>query len=142
VYLPEPFDALGHRRDDHQRERLPHDPEKSFGLGDFETYFKQLIEEVKLLIKNGVDATAFQQAFQEVMRQHPQITPAAITGLKTSGNDILITLQAPADEDKGQAEQGRQLGHQPLVAAGAVREGAPGHGGSSGVLQVARTFDA
>jgi uncharacterized protein YjbI with pentapeptide repeats len=66
VYLLEPFDALGQRRDDHHRERLPHDPNKSFGPGDFEAYFKQVVEEVKLLIKNGVDAKAFQQAFQEV----------------------------------------------------------------------------
>jgi uncharacterized protein YjbI with pentapeptide repeats len=105
VYLLEPFDALGQRRDDHHRERLPHDPEKSFGPGDFETYFKQMIEEVKLLIKNGVDAKAFQQALQEVMRQHPQITPASITGLKKSGNDVLVMLQAPVSEDKGQVEQ-------------------------------------
>lgn len=105
VYLLEPFDALGQRRDDHHRERLPHDPDKSFGPGDFETYFKQLIEEVKLLIKNGVDAKAFQQAFQEVMRQHPQITPESITGLKKSGNDVLVTLQAPAEVDKGAVEQ-------------------------------------
>jgi hypothetical protein len=39
VYLLEPFDALGQRRDDHHRERLPHDPDKIFGPGDFETYF-------------------------------------------------------------------------------------------------------
>jgi len=105
VYLLEPFDALGQRRDDHHRERLPHDPDKSFGPGDFETYFKKLIEEVKLLIKNGVDARAFQQAFQEVMRQHPQITPESVTGLKRSGNDVLVTLQAPASVDKGAVEQ-------------------------------------
>jgi hypothetical protein len=60
---------------------------------------------VKLLIKNGVDAKAFQQAFQEVMRQHPQITPESITGLKKSGNDVLITLQAPAEVEKGAVEQ-------------------------------------
>jgi uncharacterized protein YjbI with pentapeptide repeats len=105
VYLLEPFDALGQRRDDHHRERLPHDPDKSFGLGDFETYFKKLIEEVKLLIKNGVEARAFQQAFQEVMRQHPQITPESVTGLKRTGNDVLVTLQAPASVDKGAVEQ-------------------------------------
>jgi uncharacterized protein YjbI with pentapeptide repeats len=105
VYLLEPFDPNGLRRDDHQRERLPHDPGKSFQPGDFDIYFKQLIEEVKLLIKNGVDAKAFHQAFQEVMRQHPQITWGSVTGLKQSGNDVLITLQAPASVDKGALEQ-------------------------------------
>lgn len=105
VYLLEPFDAHGQRREDQHRERLPHDPAKSFEAGDFEIYFKQLIEEVKLLIKNGVDARAFQQAFQEVMRQHPQITQESVTGLKRSGNDLLVTLQAPASVDKGAVEQ-------------------------------------
>jgi uncharacterized protein YjbI with pentapeptide repeats len=105
VYLLEPFDALGHRRDDHHRERLPHDPDKTFAPGDFETYFKQLIEEVKLLIKNGVDAKAFQQAFQEVMHKHPQITLESITGIKRSGNDVLITFMVLASLDKAAVEQ-------------------------------------
>ena len=105
VYLLEPFDALGQRRDDHLRERLPHDPNKRFGPGDFEAYFKQVVEEVKLLIKNGVDAKAFQQAFQEVMRQHPQITPESLTGLKRIGEDVLATLQPSSSVDKGAVEQ-------------------------------------
>ena len=105
VYLLGPLDALGQRRDDHHRERLPHDSDKNFGPGDFEAYFKQVIEEVKLLIKNGVDAQAFQQAFQELMRQHPQITPESITGLKKSGHDVLVTLEAPVSVDKGAVER-------------------------------------
>ena len=105
VYLLEPFDELGQRRDDHDRERLPHDPNKRFGPGDFEAYFKQVVEEVKLLIKNGVDAKAFQQAFQEVMRQHPQITPESLTGLKRIGEDVLATLQPSSSVDKGAVEQ-------------------------------------
>ena len=105
VYLLEPFDELGQRRDDHDRERLPHDPKKSFGPGDFKTYFKQLIEEVKLLFKNGIDAKAFQQALQEVMRQHPQITPKSVTSIKPNGDDVLVTLQPTANVDKGAVEQ-------------------------------------
>lgn len=105
VYLLEPFDELGQRRDDHDRERLPHDPKKSIGPGDFETYFKQLIEEVKLLFKNGIDAKAFQQALQEVMRQHPQITPKSVTSIKPNGDDVLVTLQPTANVDKGAVEQ-------------------------------------
>ena len=105
VYLLEPFDALGHRRDDHHRERLPHDPDKTFTPGDFETYFKQLVEEVKLLIKNGIDAKAFQQAFQEVMRRHPEITPQSVTGIKRNGHDVIVTLQPSSPVDKGAVEQ-------------------------------------
>jgi uncharacterized protein YjbI with pentapeptide repeats len=105
VYLLEPLDAQGQRRDDHHRERLPHDSDKTFGPGDFEAYFKQVIEEVKLLIKNGVDPKAFQAAFQEVMRLHPQITPESLTGIKRMGNDVLATLQVPAEVDKGEIER-------------------------------------
>jgi uncharacterized protein YjbI with pentapeptide repeats len=105
VYLLEPLDAQGQRRDDHRRERLSHDPDKTFGPGDFEAYFKHVIEEVKLLIKNGVDAKAFQAAFQEVMRLHPQITPESLTGIKRMGNDVLATLQVPAEVDKGEIER-------------------------------------
>jgi uncharacterized protein YjbI with pentapeptide repeats len=105
VYLLEPLDAQGQRRDDHHRERLPHDPDKTFGPGDFETYFKQVIEEVKLLIKNGVDPNAFQAAFLEVMRLHPQITPESLTSIKRMGNDVLATLQVPAEVDKGEIER-------------------------------------
>ncbi|MFZ0406932.1 MAG: pentapeptide repeat-containing protein [Cyanobium sp.] len=104
VYLLGPLDAQGRRRDDHHRERLPHDPNKRFAPGDFEVYFNQVIEEVKLLIKKGVDPKAFQQAFQEVMRQHPQIRPESLS-LKWNGNDVLATLQVPASVDKGAVEQ-------------------------------------
>ena len=105
VYLLEPLDAQGQRRDDHHRERLPHDPDKTFGPGDFEAYFKQVIEEVKLLIKNGVDAKAFFAGFQELMRLHPQITPLSLTGIKRMGDDVLATLQVPAEIDKGEVER-------------------------------------
>jgi uncharacterized protein YjbI with pentapeptide repeats len=105
VYLLGPLDAFGQRRDDHHRERLPNDPGKIFGPGDFEAYLKQVVEGVKLLIKNGLDARAFQEAFREVMRQHPQITPESVTDLKRSGNDVLVTLQAPASVNKGAVEK-------------------------------------
>jgi uncharacterized protein YjbI with pentapeptide repeats len=104
VYLLEPLDELGQRRDDHDRERLPHDPDKSFGPGDFEVYFKHVVEEVKLLFKNGVDAKALMQALQEVMRQHPQITSESI-GFSRNGNDVLMTLHPTAPVDKGVVEQ-------------------------------------
>ena len=104
VYLLESHDAQGHRRDDHHRERLPHDPDKTFQPGDFETYFKHVLEEVKLLIRNGVDPKAFQHAFQAVMRQHPQITPQSITGIKLMGNDVMATMQVPAGSDKAAIE--------------------------------------
>jgi uncharacterized protein YjbI with pentapeptide repeats len=123
VYLLEPLDAKGKRRDDHHRERLPHDPDKTFGPGDFEAYFKQVIEEVKLLIKNGVDPKAFQAAFQELMRLHPQITPESLTGIKRMGNDVLATLQVPAEVDKGEIERDFFAGYNALTLRFAEQKG-------------------
>ena len=102
VYLLECTDAQGHRRDDHQRERLPHDPKKNFEAGDFETYFQQVLEEVKILIRGGINPKAFQQAFQEVMRQQPQITPECLTSIRRSpsGEDVMATFQVPPGTDK------------------------------------------
>lgn len=102
VYLLECTDAQGHRRDDHQRERLPHDPKKNFEAGDFETYFQQVLEEVKILIRGGINPKAFQQAFQEVMRQQPQITPECLTSIRrsASGEDVMATFQVPPGTDK------------------------------------------
>jgi uncharacterized protein YjbI with pentapeptide repeats len=104
VYLLETHDAQGQRRDDHHRERLPHDPDKTFEPGDFAAYFKQVFEEVKLLIRNGVDPKAFQHAFQAVMQQHPQITPQSLTAIKLIGNDVMATLQVPNGSDKAAIE--------------------------------------
>jgi|GEM_PF-6424005 hypothetical protein len=39
------------------------------------------------------------------MRQHPQITPESLTGLKRIGEDVLATLQPSASVDKGAVEQ-------------------------------------
>ena len=102
VYLLECTDAQGHRRDDHQRERLPHDPKKNFEAGDFETYFQQVLEEVKILIRGGINPKAFQQAFQEVMRQQPQITPECLTSVRLSPSrqDVMATFQVPPGTDK------------------------------------------
>ena len=51
------------------------------------------------------DAKAFQAAFQEVMRLHPLITPESLTGIKRMGDDVLATLQVPAEVDKGEVER-------------------------------------
>ena len=102
VYLLECTDQWDHRRDDHQRERLPHDPKKNFEAGDFETYFQQVLEEVKILIRGGINPKAFQQAFQEVMRQQPQITPECLTSIRRSPSrqDVMATFQVPQGTDK------------------------------------------
>ena len=76
--------------------------QKNFEAGDFETYFQQVLEEVKILIRGGINPKAFQQAFQEVMRQQPQITPECLTSIRRSpsGEDVMATFQVPPGTDK------------------------------------------
>jgi len=107
IYLLEPNDPQGHRRDDHQRERLPHDHDKVFEPGDFETYFKQVLEEVKILIRGGLDPKAFRLAFEEVRRQQPLISEHSLTSIRRSpsGEDVMATFQVPQGTDKPAFEQ-------------------------------------
>ncbi|MBE7381067.1 MAG: pentapeptide repeat-containing protein [Leptolyngbya sp. SIO1E4] len=93
VFLKETPNALG------GRERLPHNPDKCFEPGDFEKYFQEVLDEVKILIRGGVDPQAFKTAFQALMQQH-QITPNNVRGLQRKGADVLMTVAAPPDQPK------------------------------------------
>ncbi|MEM8805699.1 MAG: pentapeptide repeat-containing protein, partial [Cyanobacteria bacterium P01_G01_bin.38] len=53
IFLREQPNALG------DRERRPHDPNKTFQPGDFEKFFKEVLDEVQILIRNGVNPDAF-----------------------------------------------------------------------------------
>ncbi|MDB9526814.1 pentapeptide repeat-containing protein [Oscillatoria sp. CS-180] len=93
VFLKEKENTLG------VRERLPHNPDKCFEPGDFEKYFREVIDEVKLLIKGGVDPQAFRAAFRELMQQH-QITPESVRGIQRKRADVLVSVAAPPDQPK------------------------------------------
>ncbi|MGF1523839.1 MAG: pentapeptide repeat-containing protein [Leptolyngbyaceae cyanobacterium] len=93
VFLKEDTNALG------VRERLPHNPDKCFEPGDFEKYFREVLDEVKILIRGGVDPQAFKVAFQELMRKH-QITPQAVRSIQRKGPDVLMSVAASPDQAK------------------------------------------
>ncbi|MEM6254206.1 MAG: pentapeptide repeat-containing protein [Cyanobacteria bacterium P01_D01_bin.156] len=94
VFLKEHADARG------SRERLPHNADKIFAPGDFEKYFKEVMDEVKLLIRGGVDPQAFKTAFQALIRNH-DIAPANVHSFEHKGSDVLIRVAVPVDQVKG-----------------------------------------
>jgi hypothetical protein len=93
VFLKEQPNHLG------VRERLPHNPDKCFEPGDFEKYFREVLDEVKLLIRGGVNPQAFKTAFQALMEQH-QITPENVRSIEHKDADVMISVAAPIDQPK------------------------------------------
>jgi uncharacterized protein YjbI with pentapeptide repeats len=108
VFLREQPDIRGNR------ERRPHDPDKIFQPGDFEKFFREMLDTVQILIRNGVDPQAFRMAFENVMAEYPLITRNSIQAMEKQGSDVLLTLQVPEGTDKGKLErtwdEGYQLG--------------------------------
>ena len=97
------------------RERRPHNPDKVFQPGDFEKFFKEMLDEVQILIRNGVDPLAFRAALQNIMKQNPDITPKAY---ERHGTDIMVTLQVPDGTDKADVERAWDEGYQTGLKAG------------------------
>ena len=87
------------------RERLPHDPDRVFQPGDFEKFYKKMMNVVQILFRNGIDKEAFIEAFQKLMEEYPDITFDSIKGMERKDNDILMTLQVPETADKGKIER-------------------------------------
>ena len=112
VFLKAEPDARGNR------ERRPHNPDKVFQPGDFEKFFKEMLDTVQILIRNGVDPRAFQAAFEQVMADSPEITRESIQGMEKQGNDVLLTLQVPQGTDKAQVERSWDQGYQLGLEAG------------------------
>jgi flagellar biosynthesis/type III secretory pathway protein FliH len=101
-------------RPDHRgnRERRPHDPDKVFQPGDFEKFFKEMLDTVQILIRNGIDPTAFQVAFEKVMAEHSEITRDSIQAMEKQRNDVLLTLKVPEGTDKAKVERNWDEGYQ------------------------------
>jgi uncharacterized protein YjbI with pentapeptide repeats len=93
VFLKAQPNALG------WRERLPHNPDKCFVPGDFEKYFREVLDEVRLLIRGGVDPQAFKAAFQALMENHG-IAPGDVRSISRCDGDVLIDVAIPASAAK------------------------------------------
>ena len=106
VYLLEQPNADGHR------ERRPHHPDKTFQPGDFEKFFKEVLDTVQILIRGGVNPEAFQAAFQQIMQEH-QMTPDAVKGIEKTGDTVIIPRQPfpkpSAPTRASPRQQGRML---------------------------------
>ncbi|MEM1281155.1 MAG: pentapeptide repeat-containing protein [Cyanobacteria bacterium P01_H01_bin.152] len=112
VFLKEHLDSFGNR------ERRPHNPDKVFQPGDFEKLFKEMLDTVQILIRNGVDPEAFRAAFEQVMADNPAITRDAIKAMEKQDKDVLLTLQVPEGTDKAQVERSWDAGYQSGLKAG------------------------
>jgi hypothetical protein len=99
VFLREKPDARG------DRERRPHNPNKDFQPGDFEKLFKEMLDTVQLLIRNGINPDSFKAAFQSIIQAHPGITTDSIQSFERQGDDILLTLQVPEGTNKADVER-------------------------------------
>ncbi|MBD2106832.1 pentapeptide repeat-containing protein [Nodosilinea sp. FACHB-13] len=87
------------------RERRPHNPDKDFQPGDFEKFFKDMLDTVQLLIRNGVNPDSFKAAFQSIIETHPDITADSIQGFERKGDDVLVTIQVPEATNKADIER-------------------------------------
>ena len=124
VFLREMPDVRG------SRERRPHDPDKLFQPGDFEKLFKEMLDEVQILIRNGVDPMAFRTAMQNIMEQNPEITQDSVKAVEKQDEDVLITLQVPEGTNKAKVERDWDNGYQAGLKAGR----------DAGLLESAREF--
>ena len=107
-----------HPDDKGNRERRPHNPDKVFQPGDFEKFFKEMLDDVQILIRNGIEPIAFRAAFDKLMAEHPTITQDAIQSVVKKGADMMMTIQVPASIDKAKLEQDWDAGYQAGLKAG------------------------
>jgi uncharacterized protein YjbI with pentapeptide repeats len=99
------------------RERRPHDPNKVFQPGDFEKLYREVMNTVQLLLKNGCNPEAFAAAFQTIMQAHPGVTPDSIQASEKKGDDLLVTVAVPPETDKGEFERQFDEVYQARLAA-------------------------
>ncbi|MGB7248742.1 MAG: pentapeptide repeat-containing protein, partial [Phormidesmis sp.] len=116
VFLREHPDEKG------SRERRPHNPDKVFQPGDFEKFFKEMLDEVQILIRNGIEPAAFRAAMQSIMERNPEVTQDSIKRIEKQGTDVLLALQVPEGTDKAKVERDWDSGYQAGLTAGREAE--------------------
>ncbi|MEO0825822.1 MAG: pentapeptide repeat-containing protein [Cyanobacteria bacterium J06635_15] len=98
VFLLEHPNAQG------SRERRPHNPDKTFQPGDFEKLFKEMLDTVQILIRQGIHPQIFKETVEQLMARY-DLSTDAIQGFEKKGEDVLLTVAVPPETDKGQFEQ-------------------------------------
>ena len=97
VFLKEQPDRYGNR------ERRPHNPDKVFQPGDFEKFFKEMLDTVQILIRQGIHPQVFKDTLAQLMADY-ELPDDAVQGFEKKGEDMLVTVAVPANTDKGQFE--------------------------------------
>ncbi|MEM6837010.1 MAG: pentapeptide repeat-containing protein [Cyanobacteria bacterium P01_C01_bin.120] len=98
VFLKEQADSRG------SRERRPHDPDKVFQPGDFEKFFKEMLDTVQILIRQGIHPQVFKETLAKLMADY-DLPDDAVQRFEKKGEDVLVTIAVPPDTNKGQFEQ-------------------------------------
>ena len=116
VFLREHPNEIGNR------ERRPYSPNKVFKLGDFETFFKEMPNEVQILIRDGIDIVAFRAAMQNVIVQHPGVSQKSLKAIEIRNAYAKAIFQVPEGMDKAIFEQAFDSGYHAGLKAGKDEE--------------------
>jgi uncharacterized protein YjbI with pentapeptide repeats len=86
------------------RERRPHSEKSQFEIGEFTSFFQEVVNTVDLIFRNGVDWKAFYQSFQKV-QDDLKGTELKIQSIENKGNGVVvIKVSVPPDTDKEKIE--------------------------------------
>ncbi len=77
-----------------------------------------MLDEVQILIRNGVEPAAFRAALQNIREQNPDITQESVKAIEKQGKDVLVTLQVPEGTNKAKIEHDWDNGYQAGLEAG------------------------
>jgi uncharacterized protein YjbI with pentapeptide repeats len=86
------------------RRREPPHP-KEFQPGDFKKFYGRDGATVQFIIRQDDDRRAVDIALREILQKNPAIKLDDSIGIKTIGNDVLITIQVPQHLDRDLIEQ-------------------------------------
>lgn len=83
-----------------QQERRPHDPNKTFAVGEFTKLFQKAIETVDLIFRNGINWEAFAYSFHQ-LQVKIGTEDVGINTIENKGDgNFVIRVSAPLNADK------------------------------------------
>ena len=83
------------------RDRRPHDPDRTYEPGDAEKMLTEAQNIVEVLLKQCTNAKDLAQALQRLNAAYPE---ANLQKLERKDNDFLVTLTVPSETDKADVE--------------------------------------
>ena len=83
------------------RERRPHDPDRTYAPGDAEKMLTEARNIVEVLLKHCTNAKDLAQSLQRLTERYPE---ANLQKLERKDNDFLVTLTVPSETDKADVE--------------------------------------